>query len=75
MVTVVLISSSEIMKAEAAAAARLAKEFWLLMVVVLRLFGSAALAVDATLIADTVPIWGKRRFAGFLRDERNLALG
>ena len=71
----VLISSSEIMKAEAAAAARLAKEFWLLMVVVLRLFGSAADAVDVRMVADTVPIWGKRRFSGFLRDERNLALG
>ena len=71
----VLISSSEIMKAEAAAAARLAKEFCVFMVLVLRLFGSTADAVDARLIAETVPIWGKRRFSGFLRDERNLALG
>ena len=71
--TVPLISSNEIMKAEAAAASRLVRLDWLVMVGLLGLFGSAGDPEDTTLFASIVPILENHGNSIFLPDERIIA--
>jgi hypothetical protein len=75
VVTVLVISTSEMKKAEVAAASLLVKVFWWVMVFSFLRFGSAGCSADATMIAGGVPVSKNHANPCFLQNERKLSPG
>jgi hypothetical protein len=75
VVTVPVISTSEMKKAEAAAASLLVKVFWWVIVFSFRMFGSAGCSADARVIAGAVPVSKNHANPCFLQNERILSPG